>query len=79
MSRINHNIPAMITGTAVRQVGRNLSKSLEKLSTGLRINRAADDAAGARAGDRPDLDPLPVQHLQEADVRPAAHPAPAKR
>ncbi len=46
MPRINHNIPAMITGTATRQVERRLSKSLEKLSTGLRINRAADDAAG---------------------------------
>lgn len=46
MPRINHNIPAMITGTATRQVERRLAKSLEKLSTGLRINRAADDAAG---------------------------------
>ncbi|MBD3346246.1 MAG: flagellin [Chitinivibrionales bacterium] len=46
MSRINHNIPAMVTGTALRQVGRKMSKSLEKLSTGLRVNRAADDAAG---------------------------------
>lgn len=46
MPRINHNIPAMITGGALRTVGRQLSKSLEKLSTGLRINRAADDAAG---------------------------------
>jgi flagellin len=36
----------MVTGGALRTVGRNLSKSLEKLSTGLRINRAADDAAG---------------------------------
>jgi flagellin len=46
MPRINHNIPAMITGNALRNVGRSLEKSLEKLSTGLRINRAADDAAG---------------------------------
>jgi flagellin len=46
MPRINHNIPAMITGNALRNVGRELEKSLEKLSTGLRINRAADDAAG---------------------------------
>ncbi len=46
MPRINHNIPAMITGNALRDVGRDLAKSLEKLSTGLRINRAADDAAG---------------------------------
>jgi flagellin len=44
--RINHNISAMITQSALSTVGRELSKSLEKLSTGLRINRASDDAAG---------------------------------
>ena len=44
--RINHNISAMITQGALFQVGRNLSKNLEKLSTGLRVNRASDDAAG---------------------------------
>ncbi len=46
MPRINHNVPAMITGNSIRSVERDISKSLEKLSTGLRINRAADDAAG---------------------------------
>lgn len=46
MPRINHNIPAMITGNALRQVDRQLAKSLERLSTGMRINRASDDAAG---------------------------------
>jgi len=46
MPRINHNIPAMTTTGAIHQVEVRLSKSLEKLSTGLRINRAADDAAG---------------------------------
>ena len=46
MPRINHNIPALVTGQALRGAGRKLAKSLEKLSTGLRINRAADDAAG---------------------------------
>jgi flagellin len=46
MPRINHNVPAMITGNSLRQTDRSLQKSLEKLSTGLRINRAADDAAG---------------------------------
>lgn len=43
---INHNIPAM---NAHRQLGINnstISKSLEKLSSGLAINRAADNAAG---------------------------------
>ena len=44
--RINHNISSMITQGALSQVNRDLSKSLERLSTGLRINRASDDAAG---------------------------------
>jgi flagellin len=44
--RINHNISSMITQSALFSTERNLSKSLEKLSTGLRINRSSDDAAG---------------------------------
>ncbi|SDW83777.1 flagellin [Paenibacillus sp. PDC88] len=43
---INHNIPAVNTH---RNMGLNntaASKNMEKLSSGLRINRAADDAAG---------------------------------
>lgn len=44
--RINHNISAMITQTALQNANGGLRKNLEKLSTGLRINRASDDAAG---------------------------------
>ena len=44
--RINHNIPAMIGTGALQGQQAFLNKSLEKLSTGLRINRASDDAAG---------------------------------
>ncbi len=44
--RINHNISAMITQSARNASNAGLGKSLEKLSTGLRINRASDDAAG---------------------------------
>ncbi|WP_027965381.1 flagellin [Halalkalibacillus halophilus] len=43
---INNNIPAMNT---YRQMGQNqndMQSSMEKLSSGLRINRAGDDAAG---------------------------------
>lgn len=43
---INNNIPALNT---FRQLGINqggMQKSMEKLSSGLRINRAGDDAAG---------------------------------
>lgn len=44
--RINHNISAMVTQGSLTAVNRDMSKSLERLSTGLRINRASDDAAG---------------------------------
>lgn len=44
--RINHNVSAMIGQGALHKQQISLSKSLEKLSTGLRINRASDDAAG---------------------------------
>ena len=43
---INHNIPAL--NTYNRLVGNNtaVQKNMEKLASGLRINRAGDDAAG---------------------------------
>lgn len=44
--RINHNISAMIGQGALATNHKDLSSSLEKLSTGLRINRSSDDAAG---------------------------------
>ena len=44
--RINHNISSMVAQNAGRLQNQGLQKSLEKLSTGLRINRASDDAAG---------------------------------
>jgi flagellin len=44
--RINHNISSMIGQGALATQQNSLGKSLEKLSTGLRINRASDDAAG---------------------------------
>ena len=44
--RINHNINSLITQNSLANANNMMGKSLEKLSTGLRINRAADDAAG---------------------------------
>jgi flagellin len=44
--RINHNIASMVTQGSLFSVNRDMNKSLERLSTGLRINRASDDAAG---------------------------------
>ncbi|GHV45420.1 flagellin [Synergistales bacterium] len=43
---VNHNIPALVTYNTVNRTSSALEKSIQKLSTGLRINSAADDAAG---------------------------------
>ncbi|NJD01017.1 MAG: flagellin [Ruminiclostridium sp.] len=44
--RINHNLASLNTYRQLTVNNANGSKSLEKLSSGLRINRAGDDAAG---------------------------------
>lgn len=44
--RINHNIAALNTYRQLTVNNTAVSKSLEKLSSGYRINRAGDDAAG---------------------------------
>ena len=44
--RINHNIAALNTHRQLNSAAGAQSKSMEKLASGLRINRAGDDAAG---------------------------------
>jgi flagellin len=44
--RINTNVAALNASRVLRTSTLGLNKSLERLSSGLRINRAADDAAG---------------------------------
>ncbi|NUU99455.1 flagellin [Marinitoga sp. 1154] len=44
--RIYHNMEALNAWRTLNTVKGEMGKSLEKLSSGLRINRAADDAAG---------------------------------
>ena len=43
---VQHNLSAMNTSRQLNSVTSSLSKSTEKLSSGYRINRAGDDAAG---------------------------------
>mgnify|MGYP000827159961 FL=1 len=43
---VQHNLSAMNTNRQLGTVTSSLSKSTEKLSSGYKINRAADDAAG---------------------------------
>lgn len=49
--RINTNIASLNAQTNARMVNRELGNSLEKLSSGLRINKAADDASGLAIAD----------------------------
>ena len=51
MSRINNNINSLIAQRIAGQQNASLSKSLERLSTGLRINRGGDDPAGLIASE----------------------------
>jgi flagellin len=46
MSVINTNIKSLVSQNALTRNARDVSKSMEQLSTGKRINSAADDAAG---------------------------------
>jgi len=43
---VNTNIASLIAQKNLNNTNNTLTKSVERLSTGLRINRAADDAAG---------------------------------
>jgi len=51
MSRINTNVQSLIAQRVLGQNNGQLNKSLERLSTGLRINRGADDPAGLIASE----------------------------
>ncbi len=51
MSRINTNVQSQIAQRVLGANNRSLGVSLERLSTGLRINRGADDPAGLIASE----------------------------
>ena len=46
MSRINTNVQSLIAQRILGQNNQTVGKALERLSTGLRINRGGDDPAG---------------------------------
>jgi flagellin len=51
MSRINTNVAALVSSRVLNNNNAALNKSLERLSTGLRINRGSDDPAGLIASE----------------------------
>ncbi|PHO16765.1 flagellin, partial [Malaciobacter molluscorum LMG 25693] len=50
--RINTNTASLMAQEAATNTTKNLNSSLEKLSTGLRINKASDDASGLAIADK---------------------------
>lgn len=50
--RVKTNVPALFASRLLSNTSSNLTKSIERLSSGLRINRAADDAAGFGISER---------------------------
>ena len=49
---INHNLSAMFADRSLKVTQVYLDKSMEKLSSGLRINRAGDDASGLAVSEK---------------------------
>ncbi len=52
ITRINNNVAAVSATRNLNRIGSRLSKNIERLSSGLRINRAGDDAAGLTIRER---------------------------
>ena len=49
---INHNLSAMFADRSLKVTQESLTKDMEKLSSGLRINRAGDDASGLAVSEK---------------------------
>ncbi len=49
---INHNLSAVFVNRILSQTEKKISKSIERLSSGLRINSAADDASGLAVSEK---------------------------
>jgi len=49
---INHNLSAMYAERSLKVTNESLTKNMEKLSSGLRINRAGDDASGLAVSEK---------------------------
>ena len=52
MARINTNVPSLIAQSNLARSSGDLSTRLQRLATGLRINRGADDPAGLIVSER---------------------------
>jgi flagellin len=49
---INHNLSSMFADRSLKVTNESLTKNMEKLASGLRINRAGDDASGLAVSEK---------------------------
>ena len=61
MVAINTNIASLLAQNNTRQVNNELEKAMERLSSGLRINSAGDDATGLAIS----YNPIPIEAFSE--------------
>ena len=54
---INHNMSAMFAQRSTGLTELSTSKNMEKLSSGMKINRAGDDASGLAVSEKMRADP----------------------
>lgn len=69
MSAINHNLPALRIANELACHYQNLAVSTQRLSTGQRVNSAADDASGVAIGElmRADIAALQQQRIRNVN------------
>ena len=52
MTVVNTNLKSLVAQDSLMKIGRDMSRAMERLSTGSRINSAKDDAAGLAISSR---------------------------
>ena len=70
MSVINTNVGALMARTYATEANNKMQTSMERLSSGLRINRAADDAAGLAVGNNRKKKDEPTIKEQPSTAKP---------
>ena len=69
MLSINTNVGALKAAQASYSVNKSMETSMQRLSSGLRVNSAADDAAGIQISNRLTAE---IKGLQSMSIRNAA-------
>ena len=78
MSRINTNVTSLIAQRSLAQTPGQLNTSLQRLSTGLKINSGNDDPAGLIASENLKNQQAGLSRPSTTPARPATSSAPPR-